>query len=455
MLNKNIDYTIVGHNFFSYLMGIGLAARNNKVLILDDDRFNHGDLFTDSLTILDLEILKKWGEKYDVPPLKKMEEYIQFSPISFFIGKKEVILGDNPSRNYIELSRKFPKFFSMRNMSENFDQGVFQIANNLAEAFYTDQNLLRLSKRLEGFKHLEIMKKFEEFYILFFQKDKWDMMLQSEFNSFIALSRGFFHNRLSINGTRSELMHLFFSLLSPHFQFNHEQLVADLLTYYRSAGGEFKKLNLAALKFHRGVLSSFEFESFEGIISPGHLLFIGGEPIGLPILLKEKVTVYNSQEVKFLLEKNVPHSLVGKKILFSSPIKTGTSWPFWQASFNENSIIFNIVMLKRQGIKEDFVANKVIDYLFEDLAFLFPEHKFILKNSELKFTLDVLVEDNNINAHVDEAPKVNLRPTTVYSKISPFSFFKLKNVSYLGPYSGNTHGIFSSLIHLQKRMESL
>ena len=455
MLNKNIDFTLVGHNFFSYLMGIGLTARNRKVLILDDDRFNHGDLFTDSLTIMDLEILKKWGEKYDVPPLKKMEEYIQFSPISFFVGKKEVVLGDNPSRNYTELSRKFPQFFSMSNISENFDQGVFQIAGSLAEAFYTDQNLIKLSKRLEGFKNLEIMKKFEEFYALFFQKDKWDMMVQSELNSFITVSRGFFHNRISINGSRSELMHLFFSLLSPHFQFDHKRLVEDLLTHYRSTGGEFKKLNLSALKFHRGILSSFEFESFEGIISPGHLLFIGGEPIGLPILLKEKVTAYNSLEVKFFLEKNVPLPLVGKKILFSSPLKTGTNWPFWQASFNKDSIIFNLVMIKRQGIKEKFVANKVIDYLLEDLAFLYPEHKFKLKNTELKFTLDVLLEDNNIYAHLAEAPKSNFRPTTVYSKITPFSFFKLKNVSYLGPYSGNTHGIFSSLIQLQKRMESL
>ena len=455
MLNKNIDFALVGHNFFSYLMGIGLTVRNHKVLILDDDRFNHGDLFTDSLTILDLEILKKWGEKYDVPPLKKMEEYIQFSPISFYVGKKEVILGDNPSRNYTELARKFPHFFSISNMTENFDQGLFQVAYSLAESFYSDQNLIKLSKRLETFKHLEIMKKFEEFYALFFQKDKWDMMLQSELNSFVSLSRGFFHNRLSINGSRSELMHLFFSLLSPHFHFNHDRLVTDLLEHFRSIGGEFKKLNLKDFKFHRGVLSSFEFESFEGLISPGQLIFIGGEPIGMPILLKEKVMAYNTMEVKLKLSSPVPPSLEGKKILFSSPIKTGTNWPFWQACFHQDSIVFNLVMQKGQGLKEEFVSNKVINFLMEDLTYLYPEYQFNVVDSNLKFTLDVLVEDNNLYAHREDAPKVNWKPLTVYSKISPFSFFKLKNVTYLGPYRGNTHGIFSSLIQLQKRMESI
>lgn len=455
MLNKNTDFTLVGHNFFSYLMGIGLILRNHKVLILDDDRFNHGDLFTDSLTIIDLEILKKWGEKYDVPPLKKMEEYIQFSPISFYVGRKEVLLGDNPTRNYTELARKFPQFFSKNNMTENFDQGVFQIANSLAEAFYTDQNLLKLSKRLENFKHLEIMKKFEEFYALFFEKDKWDMMLQSELNSFVTLGRGFFHNRLSISGSRSELMHLFFSLLSPHFEFNHDRLVADLLNHFKSLGGEFKKINLKDFKFSRGKLSSFEFESFEGLISPGHLLFIGGEPLGMPITFKDKVSAYNTLEVKLKLKEKVPVPLQGKKILFSSPIKTGTNWPFWQAFFHQDSIVFNLVMQKRQGLKEEFVTNKVIKLLLEDLEFLYPEYSFNIEDSELKFTLDVLIEDNNIFAHRDDAPKTKLSPITVYSKISPFSFFKLKNVSYLGPYRGNTHGIFSSLIELQKRMESL
>jgi hypothetical protein len=250
-------------------------------------------------------------------------------------------------------------------------------------------------------------------------------------------------------------MHLFFSLLSPHFQFDHDRLVADLLIHFRTTGGEFKKLNLKDLKFHRGILSSFEIESYEGIISPSHLMFIGGEPLGLPILLKEKVIAYNSLEIKLQFENGTPSTLVGKKVLFSSPLKTGTSWPFWEASFFKDTVVFNVVMIKRQGIKEEFIGKQVINYLLEDLEFLYPEYGFVIKTSALKFTLDVLVEDNNINAHKSESPKVSLRPVTVYSKVSPFSFLRLKNVSYLGPYSGNTHGVFSSLIQLQKRMESL
>ncbi len=455
MLDKNIDITLVGHNFFSYLMGIGLLAKNKKVLILDDDRFNYGELFTDSITILDLEILKKWGEKYDVPPLKKMEEYIQFSPVSFYVGKKEILLGDNPSRNYTELARKFSAFFESTSLDENFDQGVYQIAHSLAEAFYVDQDLIKLPNRLAIFKQLSVMKKFEEFILLFSKKADWDFMQRSEWNSFIFLTRGYFHNRLSISGSRSELLHLFLSLLSPRFKFDHKSLVEDLLNHFKSIGGEFKKLNISSMKFQKSLVSTLELESYEGLISPQHVLFIGGELNGLPIMLKEKVPVFNAMKVNLEFTVPSPQYLVGKKILFSSPMKTGTNWPMWEGTFLENGMIFNIVMLKRQGIKVEFVSEKVLSYLKDDLDFLYPEFNFQIKTSSFQFTLDVLIEDLKEHSHLVFSPKLNFKPIKVYSKVTPFSFLKLKNISYLGPYGGNTHGVFSGLIQLQKLMEAL
>lgn len=455
MLSKNTDIALVGHNFFSYLMGIGLLSKKKSVLILDDTRFNHGSLLTDSLTILDLEILKKWGDKYDVPTLKKMEEYIQFSPISFFVGKTEVLLGHNPYRNYTELARKFPEFFPDSNLTLNFDQSVYQVAQCLADAFYSDKNIIEIPKLLINFKTLEVMKKFDEFYALFLKKDKWDIDKLGALNSFVSLSRGFFHNRLSINGSRSELMHLFFSILSPRFKFDHAKFSEDLQTHFKSIGGEFKKLNIAAMKMQRGLVTSFELESFEGIISPTHLLFLGGEPTGLPIILKEKVNAYNAMEIKLHLKEPIANFLVDKRIFFSSPMKTGTTWPFWEACFHHDYIVFKVVMIRRQGIKEDFIADKVIKYLLDDLEYIYPEQQFQVVSSFLKFTFDVLIEDNNVNAHLKELPKTKFRPIKVYSKITPFSFLRLRNVSYLGPYSGTHYGVFSSLIQLQKSMESL
>jgi hypothetical protein len=52
-----------------------------------------------------------------------------FSPVSFYVGKKEILLGDNPSRNYTELARKFSLFFESAPFDENFD--IFSLINDI------------------------------------------------------------------------------------------------------------------------------------------------------------------------------------------------------------------------------------------------------------------------------------------------------------------------------------
>ena len=111
MLNKDIDFALVGHNFITFILSIGLLERGKKVLVLDDDRFNYGDFFTNSLTLLDVEFLRKWGEGSDLSPLKNIDNYLVSSSVYFYVGKKQVLLGDSPIRNYRELCRKFPLLF--------------------------------------------------------------------------------------------------------------------------------------------------------------------------------------------------------------------------------------------------------------------------------------------------------------------------------------------------------
>ena len=111
MLNKDIDFALVGHNYITFLLSIGLLNRGKKVLVLDDDRFNYGDFFTNSLTLLDVEFLRSWGQLGDLLPLKNIDDYLSPQSIYFYVGKKQVVLGDTPLRNYRELCRKFPNLF--------------------------------------------------------------------------------------------------------------------------------------------------------------------------------------------------------------------------------------------------------------------------------------------------------------------------------------------------------
>ena len=382
MLNKNIDYALVGHNFITFLLSIGLINRGKKVLVLDDDRFNYGDFFTNSLTLLDVEYLKRWGENSNLTPLKNLDNYLEAQSLYFYVGKKQIVLGDNPVRNFRELCRKFPNLFLNENSEALFKSHELSQFNDSYQAFcekatstlYMEKNTSKMSKLFESSIPNDLMVHFNYFFSHFSKKEKLTEANKWELNSLIFMTRGFFQSRLSTTGSRSEIMHLFLSLISPYYKLDHNRLIEDLLKVHQEVGGEFKKLNMADLKFQKGIVKSFELESFDGIIRPNKMAFIGGYPVGLPIRLKTSSISYNCLNVTFHLKNECPELLQDKKIVFTSPMKIGTDRPFWEVYFKGKSANFNIIMAKREGTKIEFIQQRVVELLLADLSYLFPEY---------------------------------------------------------------------------------
>ncbi len=462
MLNKDIDYALVGHNFITFLLSIGLLNRGKKVLVLDDDRFNYGDFFTSSLTLLDVEFLRTWGESSDLLPLKNIDQYLGPASVYFTIGKKQIVLGDTAMRNYRELCRKFPKLFlNDKSNGLRTDEEVEALNNSynnfclkVTKAIFSEKNPLKLAKTFEMSIPVDLQTHFDFFFKNFSQKDSMTESEKAEFNAFVYMTRGFFQSRLSTTGSRSELMHLFFSLISPYFKLDHDRLIKDLLAVHEQAGGEFKKLNLADLKFQSGLVKSFELESFEGLIKPKKMAFIGGYPVGLPIKLKTASTSYNCLNVTLTFKENVNPLLHQKKVLFTSPMKIGTDRPLWEVFFEDNKATFNIIMAKREGTKIDFIRERVLQLLIEDLAYLYPEHSFEVENADMRFTLDVFIEDKDYQAYKKLGGNF-AKLIHVIEDSAPLILSKLKNVLYFGPYNEDALGTFSSLIEIKKWRETL
>ena len=463
MLNKNIDYALVGHNFITFLLSIGLINRGKEVLVLDDDRFNYGDFFTNSLTLLDVDYLKAWGELGDLTPLKNIEDYLNPEALYFYVGKKQIVLGDTPIRNYRELCRKFPNLFmNPKSGSLSFEQEVMSFNNSyndfcskVTRSIFIEKKNSKISKLFEASIPEDLLFHFQYFFSHFAKKESMNESQKSEFNALIFMTRGFFQSRLSTTGSRSEIMHLFFSLISPYFKLDHERLIADLLVVHQKAGGEFKKLNLSDLKFQKGLVKSFELESYEGLIRPKKMAFIGGYPVGLPIRLKTSSAAYNCLNVEVAFKNKLPLLLRDKKLIFSSPMKIGTERPFWEVNFKNEEAVFNIIMIKREGSKVDFIAQRVLMLLALDLKFLFPEHTLEIIQHKMKFTLDVFIEDKDYNAHKRLEAHFSTKIVDVLEDSAPLIFSRLKNVLYFGPYNEDALGTFSSLIEIKKLRDSL
>jgi hypothetical protein len=157
--------------------------------------------------------------------------------------------------------------------------------------------------------------------------------------------------------------------------------------------------------------------------------------------------------VKF--KQSVSGLLNQKKILFTSPIKLGTDRPFWEASFNGAEATFNIIMAKREGLKIDFIKERVLTLLTEDLAYLFPEDHFDIESAQMCFTLDVFIEDKNYGAFKKQEGGLAAKLVHVIEDSAPLLISRLKNVLYFGPYNEDALGTFSSLIEIKKWRESL
>ena len=463
MLNKDIDFALVGHNFITFLLSIGLLNRGKKVLVLDDDRFNYGDFFTNSLTFLDVEFLRNWGELGELLPLKNIDDYLTPQSIYFYVGKKQIVLGDTPARNYRELCRKFPKLFMDEKVGHltspdevlDFNKSYNDFCSKVTKSIFLEKNSSKISKLFETSIPADLLYHFQFFFSHFSHKENMTEEDRSEFNALIFMTRGFFQNRLSSTGSRSEIMHLFFSLISPYFKLDHERLIQDLLQVHLSANGEFKKLNLSDLKFQSGLVKSFELESFEGIIKPKKMAFIGGYPVGLPIRLKTSSSSYNCLNVTMRFKNALPNLLKDKKVIFSSPMKIGTDRPFWEVHFKESGAVFNIIMAKREGTKIDFIKERVINLLQNDLSFLFPEYVFEITQVDMKFTLDVFIEDKDFMAYKRTEASLGTKIVEVLEDTAPLIFSRLKNVLYFGPYNEDALGTFSSLIEIKRWRESL
>ena len=466
MQNSNLDFALVGHNFFAFLLSIGLLKRGKKVLVLDDDRFNYGDFFTNSLTNLDVEFLKAWGVESELTPLINIEKYLSPSSVYFFVGKKQIVLGDLPHRNYRELCRKFPGLFLESNASKtgltyeneivNFDNVYTDFCQKISALLFNEKRASKILMLFENSLPETLKSSFNHFFSHFGHKDKMPEQEMYDFNALMYMTRGFFQNRLSITGSKSEIMHLFFSLVSPYYKLDHEKLIADLLQEHLDKGGEFKKLNLADLKFQKGFVQSFALESFDGIIRPNKMAFIGGYPVGLPIKLgKTSSASYNCLNVVFTLKDEVPKLLEGKKCVFTSPIKIGTDRPFWEVYFHGKAAVFNVIMAKKEGTKIDFIYERVKGILMGDLNYLFPEYTFEALECQMKFTLDVFIEDKDYNAHKRPDSGLKKQLVDVLEDSAPLLISRLKNVLYFGPYNEDSLGTFSSLVEIKRWRESL
>lgn len=464
-MNYNLDIALVGNNYFTYLLSLGLLKKGKKVLILDDERFNYGEKFSETLSYLDIEFLKQWGNEFDIAPLKNIESYIEIKPYTLVIGRKQILLGRAPSENLRELKRKFSVVFNSNQdfntdlHKEEIDHLFYLTASDLSRFLLKDFKNKNLIDFIDNQIEDRIKEDFNFFFQSFFKAEKGEFTLEqkNDFHALIFTMRGYFQNRLGLSAHKTESFHLFLNFLSPHYKLNHKKLIQDLLELYKNNGGVLKQVDLDELNSGPGFVQRFALESFDGMIRPKKMLFIGGYPNNLPIKLQvKKRASYQCLKVKAIFKKKIPDYYLKKSYIFSSPIKIGTDRPYWQVEFSSaKEANFYVVMNQKEGSKVEFLKTTIEKVLTDDLNYIFAELDAEIVSSQMSFTLDILVDDKNAFSYKNkdrEFQKTTMNPFS-HSQL-PF-VPKVKNALYFGPYYDSWLGRYSSLVELRRWKENL
>jgi hypothetical protein len=449
MLQKNYSKAVVGQSYLSFIYGIELLRHKHSVLLLDDERLQFGDLFNHGITQLDLEFFKVWGGDRDIICLQEVDRFLEKKPYTLIWGGKRIYLGEDVWSNLRELYRKLPNFFP-------FESFFFNQESDTKSNFVTDYNLLAQRLGINGFRFKGLENTTIEFLLgqcpqnikdafMLFKKSVHER--KEDAWRFLYFARTIYHKRFASSFSDVELFHFFISILSPHYTLDDQALVKELSDVFVEKGGHFKETQVREWKFYKGLPWSMELASFEGIIHPQKISFLGSWPLGLPLKVKHGWRRYQSIHFSANCSDERLSQKLGEWVLWSAPERLGTDLPMWRLEVKEGKIVGQYFYRVKPGSKLNFYDELLSEELKGGLEDWLPGVADKLEALEFSLGLEVYLDQSE---SFKTAPLPKLKEVKLYDFSSPFLKNRLKNVTYFGPLKGSPLGLYGQLLELKE-----
>tara|TARA_Y100000590_G_scaffold470440_1_gene664944 strand:+ start:33236 stop:34627 length:1392 start_codon:yes stop_codon:yes gene_type:complete len=463
LIEKNLDMTLVGKNYLSFLLGVELLDRNQKVLLLDDDRLSYGQLYSDSLPQLEVDFLKTWGEDRGLEPFLHLDKYLKNRHLTFVIGDNLIRLGGRPSHNFSEILRKLSNMlpagleigwpYETLEGQKEFDDAFHAFSKRIA------QNAFRY-KSVQSFNTAvflahcppDIKKCFESFEEVFRNLSLDPYEGQNSELTFFFMARGKFQKKFSMELSRFELFHLFLTLLSPLYELDQDSLLMDLEPVLIERGGLYKRTRIREWLFHKSKPWSLELASYDGIIHPKNISLLGADPSGLSIKLENLGQSFGCIRVSFDFASDAKIFWENEKFLRCDKSMLGTERPLWEADFGEEKVLFKVFVKKLKGSKIEFHEKEILKMLKIDMTQIFPGLWEKLEEPTLDWGPEIWIEGEGSKTKGDIPFPKSVMVTNVKE---PMSHERLNQVYYFGPYKEGPLGLLSSLMEIKDGQQFL
>ena len=455
MLKKHIDMALVGKNYLSVLLSLDLLDQGQQVLLLDDKQMDTDGSYVERFFSLEKEYLKNWGQEQNLEPLLNIDKYLKNASVRFIFDDIHIRLGESPAHNYRELVRKMPEVFSSLDNSahicenaeemEHFNDTYFGYCSRLGEIAYSYKDAKSTNLKILQQKCPPVLKSIYDSFECSFQKKKYGKFWW-KLKTFLYMSQGIFQKKLSLEPTPLERFHLFLCLLSPFYELESEKFFEDLIEINLKKGGQFKKTAIREWLFYKGKPWSIRLASYEGIIHPKKIAFVGEIPRKNLVALEPAIEYYTSLDIELDFKEPPKGITLYERVLFSGVDRLGSSFPLWEGMFGENRAIFKFMIFAQRGRKVDFVKNKIERQLVRDIEEFVPGILKIIKDVRMNYGKEIWVDKTK--AIGDKTHPASIKMVD-FSKSEKKS--QLKKVYYFGPYKETLFGSLGMLMEINNR----
>ena len=459
MLKKYMDMALVGKSYLSVLLSLELLEQGQEVLILDDDRMGMGDFHVERLFSLEKEYLKNWGQEKNLEPLRSIDKYLTNVSSRFVFDDMHISLGESPAHNYRELVRKMSGAFSSSDKGmgiceslegmEEFNDIYFEYCNRLGKIAYSYKDVNAANLKTLQQKCPPALKNIYSSLEDFFQNRRYEKFWW-KLKTFLYMSQGIFQKKLSLEPEPLERFHIFLCLLSPFYELDQEKIFEDLVEINLKKGGQFKRTSIREWIFHKGKPWSVGLSSYEGIIHPKKMAFIGGIPCGNLVALKPAIEHYTSLDIELEFAKSPVGFPLHERVVFSGIGNMGSTFPLWEGVFNEDKAVLKFMIFAERGRKVDFVRHRVREHLFNNLEQLAPGTSKIVKDMSMTYGREVWIDKTKKITKKSDASLVSLVDFTRLEKRN-----SLRGVYYFGPYKETSFGSLGMLMEINNRQQFL
>lgn len=433
-LQNRYDTIIVGHNYPSLILSKILVKKHPELLMIDDERVNCALDWAQELSLLDVKLLKKLGETYELAPLKNLDQYIQVKPWFLKLGKTTVKLGGAGLENLQEIQRKLNLAdFQVENFDHLYNEYCDRIVNDIwSMKILKNWDFVLTTTPLDELlgkiiAQIETLVDFSE------NSAALSYLLQASHHRYVTNN---------ISSTQKRFLSL--RLLSPRYILDEKKIVKDLDLV---CGHSVKESLIKNWQF-RSNEKSVLLESYEGVVKSNSILYVGEFYKDLPFLFKAQATSHMSCVLKIKVKNSPFKAFTGQEYLVTDESYLGKKVPYFKIFFsNDREILIDFPIVKIPGDKLMFYLEEIKKLVLSELHYFVPNlmpEQFSYDLSEGQEGHLELIDFNQLKADPYAVGALNFG--SLMETPAPLKMYKLKDLDYWGQFRANYLGIFSFFI---------